>query len=67
MLAYGVERRDLAHNVAAPMHKVARTRREMATYTTEEIGRVLRAADKDRNGHLWYLAVSGFAVARSPG
>lgn len=24
-----------------------------------EIRRVLRAADKDRNGHLWYLALSG--------
>jgi integrase len=31
----------------------------MATYTPEEIGAVLRAAHKDRNGHLWYLALSG--------
>lgn len=60
VLAYGCDRRDLAHNVAAPMHKVARVRREMATYTPEEIGLVLRAADKDRNGRLWYLALSGF-------
>ena len=60
VLAYCCDRRDLAHNVAAPMHKVARVRREMATYTPEEIGLVLRAADKDRNGHLWYLALSGF-------
>lgn len=59
VLAYGCDRRDLAHNVAAPMHKVARVRREMATYTPEEIGLVLRAADKDRNGRLWYLALSG--------
>jgi hypothetical protein len=22
-------------------------------------GRLLRAADKDRNGHLWFLALSG--------
>jgi integrase len=41
------------------MKKVPRARREMATYTPEEIGAVLRAADKDRNGHLWYLALSG--------
>ena len=34
-------------------------RREMDTYTPEEIAKVLRAADKDRNGHLWYLALSG--------
>src|ERR1700676_1229744 len=31
----------------------------MATYTPDEIRRLLRAADKDRNGHLWYLALSG--------
>jgi integrase len=49
MLAYGVERRELSHNVAASMKKVARVRREMATYTPE----------KDRSGHLWYLALSG--------
>ena len=59
MLAYGVERRELSHNVAASMKKVPRVRREMATYTPDEIRRVLRAADKDRNGHLWYLALSG--------
>ena len=59
MLAYGVERRELSHNVAASMKKVPRVRREMATYTPDEIRRVLRAADKDRSGHLWYLALSG--------
>jgi integrase len=31
----------------------------MQTYTPEEIRAVLRVADKDRNGHLWYLALSG--------
>jgi integrase len=41
------------------MKKVPRVRREMATYTPDEIGRLLRAADKDRNGHLWYLALCG--------
>jgi integrase len=59
VLAYGCDRRDLAHNVAASIKKVPRTRREMQTYTPEEIRLVLRAADKDRNGHLWYLALSG--------
>jgi integrase len=59
VLAYGVERRDLSHNVAASMRKVPRTRREMLTYTPSEIQLVLRAADNDRNGHLWYLALSG--------
>ncbi len=59
VLAYGVERRELSHNVAATMKKVERVRREMDTYTPDEIRRVLRVADEDRNGHLWYLALSG--------
>ena len=54
-----MECRELSRNVAAGMKKVPRARREMATHTPEEIGAVLRAADKDRNGHLWYLALSG--------
>lgn len=59
LLDYGVERRELARNVAGSMRKVPRIRREMATYTPDEIGKVLRAADKDRSGHLWYLALTG--------
>lgn len=59
VLAYGIERRELGRNVGAAMKKVARTHQEMSTYTPDEIRRVLRAADKDRNGHLWYLALSG--------
>src|SRR6201999_26813 len=47
------------HNPAAAMKKVLRVHAEMQTYTPDEIRRVLRAADKDRNGHLWYLALSG--------
>ena len=42
-------------------------RREMQTYTPDEIRRVLRVADTDRNGHLWYLALRGFVGVRSPG
>jgi integrase len=58
-LDYGIERRELARNVAAAIKKVQRVHQEMSTYTPDEIQRVLRAADKDRNGHLWYLALSG--------
>jgi integrase len=58
-LDYGIERRGLARNVAAAMKKVPRQHQEMQTYTPDEIQRVLRAADKDRNGHLCYLALSG--------
>lgn len=59
VLAYGVDRRELAHNVAASIRKVPHVRREMDTYTPGEVKLVLRAADRDRNGHLWYLALSG--------
>lgn len=59
LIDYGVECRELSRNMAAGMKKVPRARAEMATYTPEEINAVLRAADTDRNGHLWYLALSG--------
>jgi integrase len=59
MLAYGVERREIAHNVAAAMKKAPRAHAEMKTYTPDEIRQVLRVADGDRNGHVWYLALSG--------
>jgi integrase len=59
VLTYGCERRELGHNVASGMKKVARDHAEMQTYTPAEIRAVLRAADEDRNGHLWYLALSG--------
>jgi integrase len=41
------------------MKKVPCCRQEMETYTPDEIRLVPRTADKDRNGHLWYLALSG--------
>jgi integrase len=59
LLDYGVERRELSHNVAASMKKVPRVHAEMNTYRPDEIGQLLRAADKDRSGHLWYLALNG--------
>ncbi len=67
MLAYGIERREIARNVAAAMKKVPRAHQEMSTYTSDEIRRVLRAADKNRNGHLGYLALSGLRRAEIAG
>ena len=67
VLAYGCDRKELAHNVAASMRKVPRVRSEMKTYTPNEIQKVLRAADKDRNGHLWYLALTGLRRAEIAG
>src|SRR5258705_8706188 len=60
LLGYGVERRELSHNAAASMKKVPRVHAEMNTYTADEIRQLFRAADTDRNGHLWYLALNGF-------
>jgi integrase len=67
VLDYGVECRELSRNVAASMKKVPRARQEMQTYTPDEIRRVLRAADRDRSGHLWYLALSGLRRAEVAG
>lgn len=65
--AYGCDRKELSHNVAGSMKKVPRSRREMQTYTPDGIRRVLRAADKDRNGHLCISRCRGFVAPRSPG
>ncbi len=59
VFGYGVECRELSRNVAAPIKRLPGQHSEMTTYTPDEIRRVLRAADSDRNGHLWYLALSG--------
>ena len=45
--------RELSHNVVASMKKVPRVRREMATYTPDEIRRVLRAADVTGTCGIW--------------
>ena len=59
VLDYGMERRELAYNVAAGVKKLPAARREMDTYTPAEIRKLLKSADADRNGHLWYLALNG--------
>jgi|GEM_PF-6752979 len=59
VLAYGVERRLIGSNVAEKVKRVSKARTEMSTYTPDEVAKVLQAADGDRDGHLWYLALSG--------
>lgn len=59
VLEYGMERRELAYNVAAGIKKLPAAHREMDTYTPDEIRKLLKSADADRNGHLWYLALNG--------
>jgi integrase len=38
----------------------------MSTYTAEEVAKVLQA-DGDRDGHLWYLALSGLRMGEVGG
>jgi integrase len=45
--------------VAEKVKRLPKPRTEMSTYTPEEVAKVLKAADDDRDGHLWYLALSG--------
>ena len=59
VLAYGVERRLIGSNVAEKVKRLSKSRKEMSTYTPDEVAKVLKAADADRDGHLWYLALSG--------
>jgi integrase len=59
VLAYGVERRMIGSNVAENVKRISKARTEMSTYTPDEVAKVLQAADGDRDGHLWYLALSG--------
>ena len=68
VLEYGVERRLVCSNVAEKVKRLSKTRKEMSTYTPDEVAKVLKAADGDLDGHLWYLARSAVcAVVRSAG
>ena len=59
VLEYGVERRLIGSNVAEKVKRLSKPRKEMSTYTPDEVAKVLQAADADRDGHFWYLALSG--------
>jgi integrase len=59
VLEYGVERRLVGSNVAEKVKRLSKPRKEMNTYTPEDVAEVLKVADGDRDGHLWYLALSG--------
>lgn len=67
VLAFGMERRELAHNAAAGIRKIPRERPKIKTYEPDEIRKVLTQADTDRNGHLWYLALTGLRRAEIAG
>lgn len=53
-------RQGMVHrNVAALVDRLPSTQQEMDTFTAAEVVTVLAAAEGDRNGHAWHLALSG--------
>ncbi len=49
----------LVRDVAALVDRVPNQKKEMKTFTKQEVRKLLASADKDRNGHAWHLALSG--------
>ncbi|MFC9761381.1 tyrosine-type recombinase/integrase [Rhodococcus jostii] len=49
----------LVRDVAALVDRVPREKKEMKTFTEEEVRRLLTVSAADRNGHAWHLALSG--------
>ncbi|MBS3693072.1 tyrosine-type recombinase/integrase [Rhodococcus qingshengii] len=49
----------LVRDVAALVDRVPNQKKEMKTFTEQEVRKLLASADKDRNGHAWHLALSG--------
>ncbi len=54
-----VEQGRLARDVAALVKRVKRPKRQLNTFTEDEVRQLLRYADKHRLGHAWHLALSG--------
>lgn len=49
----------LVRDVAALVDRVPNQKKEMKTFTEQEVRKLLKAADENRNGHAWHLALSG--------
>lgn len=58
-LDYAVDQGVAARNVAAKVERVPAERREMETFTAQEVRAFLASLDGDRIGHAWHLALSG--------
>lgn len=59
VLEYAIDRKFLAHNVARAIKPKAGRKRKPVTYTPAEVSRLLTSVENDRDGHLWFLALSG--------
>lgn len=59
VLDYGIERKFLSHNVSRAIKPKAGKKRKPQTYTPAEVLKFLTSLEADRNGHLWFLALSG--------
>ncbi|MET8653423.1 site-specific integrase [Nocardia aurea] len=49
----------LARNIALLVDRVPGSRKEMDTYSAEDVRKILAVADKDRAGQAWHLALTG--------
>lgn len=59
VLDYAIERKLLTHNVARSIKPRADKKRRAVTYTPAEVSKLLTSIENDRDGHLWFLALSG--------
>lgn len=53
------EQRFVNSNVAARVDRVEMSAKKLSTYTPAQVSQLLAAADEDRLGHAWHLALSG--------
>ncbi|NKY29453.1 tyrosine-type recombinase/integrase [Nocardia gamkensis] len=67
VLDYAIERKLLAHNVARAIKPKAGKKRKPLTYTPVEVSKLLASLETDRDGHLWFLALSGLRRAEIGG
>lgn len=58
-LDYAIERKLLSHNVAAAMKPKRGKTVKPKPYTPAEVSKVLKSLEGNRDGHVWFLALSG--------
>lgn len=54
-----VKQGELVRDVAALVDRLKRPRKKLATFTEDEVRKLLRHAEADRLAHAWHLALSG--------
>lgn len=59
VLDYGIERKVVSHNVATALKPKRGKAAKPKPYTPAEVSTVLKSLEGNRDGHLWFLALSG--------